>query len=260
MQIEPARNWFPPPLKPISNTSAIASGSSAAAKPQGAAGEPVMAVVSADWSLKAAADYVAYLSMSPLSQSPAAVLQNPKALDGDLPASVLGKIAKEAEQAYTAAAGLTKDAGSKSAVVFPGAAGSNKAADEAVMPDVSFNEAAETTALGEIEEIKECQTCKNRMYVDNSSDPSVSFQSPANIRPEEALARVAAHEGEHVANDRMQAKQDGGRVVSQTVTLRTSICPECGRVYISGGETRTTVAVPAAEQSDPDLQYNPGRS
>jgi len=215
MQVEPVRNWIPTSYNPIVPSSAVSAVSPAAARLDGVEAEPVMAVVSAEWSAKASADYAAYLDMSPLKQSPAAVMQNPRTLDRDLPPSILGKIVKEAEQAYSAAAG--------------------------------------TAALGGIEEIKECETCKNRMYVDDSSDPSVSFQAPTNIRPEEALARVAAHEGEHVANDQMQAKQDGGRVVSQTVTLSTSVCPECGRVYISGGETRTTVATPTEEQSEPEL-------
>ena len=35
-----------------------------------------------------------------------------------------------------------------------------------------------------------------------------------------------------------------GRVVSASVTLRTGVCPECGRVYVAGGETNTTIKYP----------------
>jgi ribosomal protein L32 len=88
----------------------------------------------------------------------------------------------------------------------------------------------------------ECQTCKNRKYQDGSNDPSVSFQSPTHIGPNQAATAVAAHEGEHVAHEQAKAQREDRRIVSQTVTLHTSICPECGRVYISGGVTRTVTA------------------
>ena len=32
-----------------------------------------------------------------------------------------------------------------------------------------------------------------------------------------------------------------GKVLQAYVTLKTSVCPECGRSYISGGETRTQI-------------------
>lgn len=32
-----------------------------------------------------------------------------------------------------------------------------------------------------------------------------------------------------------------GKVLKASVTLKTSVCPECGRSYISGGETRTQI-------------------
>ena len=41
----------------------------------------------------------------------------------------------------------------------------------------------------------ECQTCKERKYVDGS-DEMVSFKSPAKISPESAMSRVMAHEQE----------------------------------------------------------------
>ena len=85
----------------------------------------------------------------------------------------------------------------------------------------------------------ECRTCAGRTYQDVSSDPSVSYQMPAHISPGQAAASVAAHESEHVSNEQAKAEQEGRKIVSQTVTLETSICPECKRVYVSGGTTRT---------------------
>lgn len=84
-----------------------------------------------------------------------------------------------------------------------------------------------------------CQTCEERKYQDGSDDSSVSYQTPTNIDPDAAPAAVRGHELEHVAHEQAKAQQEGRKVVSQTVTLHTDICPECGRVYVSGGTTRT---------------------
>ena len=86
----------------------------------------------------------------------------------------------------------------------------------------------------------ECQTCKNRKYQDGS-DEMVSFKSAAHISPEASAARVMAHEQEHVTNAYAKAAQNNGKVLSATVSLRTAICPECGRSYVAGGLTRTQI-------------------
>jgi len=93
--------------------------------------------------------------------------------------------------------------------------------------------------IGAIQAPKECQTCKNRKYVDQSDDPSVSFQAPTRLSPGQAASSVMSHEQEHVSHEQARADREGRRIVSQTVTLTTAVCPECGRVYISGGVTRT---------------------
>lgn len=85
----------------------------------------------------------------------------------------------------------------------------------------------------------ECQTCKNRRYQDGSDDPGVSFKIPGKIDADNAQSVVRSHEYEHVARERSKALRTGREVVSQSVSLHTGICPECGRVYISGGTTRT---------------------
>lgn len=86
----------------------------------------------------------------------------------------------------------------------------------------------------------ECQTCKNRKYQDGSDDSGVSFQTPTKVDPKAAASAVRSHEQEHVSRNRSKAEREGREIVSQTVTIHTGICPECGKVYVSGGTTRTT--------------------
>ena len=104
--------------------------------------------------------------------------------------------------------------------------------------------AAEGGAAGNIAAMEElrCATCDSRRYQDASNDSSVSFQTPTHISPGQSAAMVRAHEYEHVANEQANAERDGRRVVSQTVSLDSAICPECNRVYISGGTTRTVTS------------------
>lgn len=85
-----------------------------------------------------------------------------------------------------------------------------------------------------------CQTCANRKYQDGS-DENVSFKSATNIAPEAAASAVRGHEQEHVANAYDKAAQKNGKVISATVQIHTSICPECGKTYVSGGTTRTQI-------------------
>ncbi|MBQ6788478.1 MAG: hypothetical protein IJO85_12275 [Lachnospiraceae bacterium] len=87
---------------------------------------------------------------------------------------------------------------------------------------------------------EECQTCKERKYQDGS-DENVSFKSAAHISPESAGTRVRAHEQEHVSNAYKKAAQKNGKVINASVSIHTSICSECGRTYVSGGTTNTTI-------------------
>ncbi len=106
-------------------------------------------------------------------------------------------------------------------------------------PIVNAN-ASDVRAPGRRSSPAECETCKNRKYKDGS-DEMVSFKSAAHISPEAAYGRVMAHEGEHVANAYKKAAEKGGKVISAGVSIHTAICPECGRSYVSGGETRTQI-------------------
>ena len=87
---------------------------------------------------------------------------------------------------------------------------------------------------------EECETCKERKYQDGS-DENVSFKSAQHISPESAASRVRAHEQEHVANAYKKAAQNNGKVVQASVSLKTAVCPECGRTYVAGGETSTQI-------------------
>ncbi len=86
----------------------------------------------------------------------------------------------------------------------------------------------------------ECETCKNRKYQDGS-DEMVSFKSATHISPQSAPSAVRSHEQEHVANAYKKAAQNNGKVVSANVSIHTSVCPECGRSYVSGGTTSTQI-------------------
>lgn len=85
----------------------------------------------------------------------------------------------------------------------------------------------------------DCQTCESRKYTDGSNDPGVSFKTPTAISPEKAASAVRAHEQEHVTREQADARREDRKVVSQSVTYHSAICPECGSVYTSGGTTRT---------------------
>jgi len=107
------------------------------------------------------------------------------------------------------------------------------------------NDTADIPA-GQLRELKrtgavECATCASRKYQDGS-DENVSFKSAAHISPEASAAKVKAHENEHVSNAYKEAEEKGGRVVRSSVSLKTSICPECGRSFVAGGLTKSTIA------------------
>lgn len=104
---------------------------------------------------------------------------------------------------------------------------------------------AQNSPTGKIE----CQTCKNRKYVDGSNDPGVSFKTPGHIDPQNSAAQVMSHEMEHVRNEKAEASSKNREIVSQSVKLQTSTCPECGKVYVSGGTT-TTVTKASPDKSD----------
>lgn len=96
----------------------------------------------------------------------------------------------------------------------------------------------------------ECQTCKERKYQDGS-DEQVSFKSASHISPQASAARVRGHEQEHVSNAYKKAAQKDGKVLQASVTLKTAICPECGRSYVAGGTTNTRIAYSKEQEKNP---------
>ncbi len=94
---------------------------------------------------------------------------------------------------------------------------------------------------------EKCETCENRTYVDGSNENDVSFKSPGHISPEASAAKVSAHEYEHVRNAMQEDKEEGKELVSVSVSLKTAVCPECGKTYVAGGETRTIMRNGAEE-------------
>lgn len=86
---------------------------------------------------------------------------------------------------------------------------------------------------------EECHTCENRKYKDGSDDAGVSFKNATKVSPNSASQAVHSHELEHVNRERSKAIREDKDVVSQTVSIKRSVCPECGTSYVSGGETKT---------------------
>ncbi len=100
----------------------------------------------------------------------------------------------------------------------------------------------DTKSAAEVMDDAKCETCAKRKYQDGSDDPGVSFKTATHVDPKAAQAAVRGHEMEHVVRERAKAEREDRKVVSQSVTYHTGICPECGKFYISGGTTRTVTA------------------
>lgn len=106
-------------------------------------------------------------------------------------------------------------------------------------PILNPNESTEKSP-GKLSSPAECETCKNRKYQDGS-DEMVSFKSAQHISPQAAAARVRGHEAEHVGNAYKKAAMNNGKVLQASVSIKTAICPECGRTYVCGGTTATKI-------------------
>lgn len=106
-------------------------------------------------------------------------------------------------------------------------------------PVLNPNESTQV-APGKKSSPAECETCKNRKYQDGS-DEMVSFKSAQHIDPKAAASRVRGHEAEHVSNAYKDAAMNNGKVLQASVSIKTAVCPECGRTYVAGGETATKI-------------------
>lgn len=107
--------------------------------------------------------------------------------------------------------------------------------------DRKTDEKADEKKIGRKSTPGECETCKNRKYQDGSNEGNVSFKSATHVAPEAAASAVRAHENMHVQNAYANAAEKNGKVVDASVTIKTSVCPECGRTYVSGGVTNTQI-------------------
>lgn len=139
-------------------------------------------------------------------------------------------------------------------IQYPGDSGAQANAvqqEQAQAPALTQSKSAQ-----EVMEEGECQTCKERKYQDGSDDPGVSFKTPTNIAPEQVASAVRGHENEHVVREQAQARQEGRKVVNQSVTLHNDICPECGKVYVSGGTTRTVTKAGEGQQAEEQQWQN----
>jgi len=101
-----------------------------------------------------------------------------------------------------------------------------------------------------VQEDYECKTCASRRYMDQSDDSSVSFQTPTHVPASQSTAAVAGHEMEHVRSEEARAQKENREVISSSVSIQYAICPECGRSYASGGETRTVTKAKQEEEDD----------
>ncbi len=160
-------------------------------------------------------------------------------------------------QAQAAADGGAQAAGQALAgAQLPSWAGAN-AAEALVRMRIQYGQEGEAQGQQRVEtgaaaaqealEEGQCETCEKRKYQDGSDDSSVSYQVPTRIDPDMAASAVRGHEMEHVAHEQAKAQREDRKVVSQSVTLHTDICPECGKTYISGGTTRTVTKADAQQ-------------
>lgn len=158
-----------------------------------------------------------------------------------------------AQSAYNRYLGLSFDAALPSRSLTRSEQG-----DGSARTDNNSQMATDATSRGEGKpgryDVNECELCSNRKYQDGSDDPGVSFKLPTKIDPKAAAAAVKSHELEHVFRNRNKAQQNGLKIVSQSVTIHNDICPECGRIYVSGGTTRTVYGknLPIEEFVDKD--------
>lgn len=123
---------------------------------------------------------------------------------------------------------------------------SNSSAVTSVSTDNTIDSSAKVKPV-------ECQTCKARMYQDGSNEANVSFKTAGHIDPSQSYAKVMSHEQEHVSNARKKDASDSAQLLSATVSLKMSVCPECGRTYVSGGTTKTMM------EYDKENPYDQGR-
>ena len=99
-----------------------------------------------------------------------------------------------------------------------------------------------------------CKTCESRRYVDRSDDASVSYQTPTKLSPSTAAMAVSSHEREHVVNDRAEAEREGREIISQSISIKYGVCPECNVMIPTGGQARTLSVESQGEEELPAIE------
>ena len=100
----------------------------------------------------------------------------------------------------------------------------------------------------------ECSTCASRKYKDGSNE-NVSFKAASHVSPQASGAAVRAHEQEHVNNAYDKAQKGNGKVLQASGSIKTAVCPECGRSYTAGGTTATSIKY---DESNPYMKNKKG--
>lgn len=159
--------------------------------------------------------------------------------------------------------------GQEEKAAAPGIPGQEKAGELLPGETANTREAGEkdaepkvgdTPSAQEVAEEGECQTCERRKYQDGSDDPGVSFKTATRVDPKMAQAAIRGHENEHVVREQAKALQEGRKVLSQSVSYHNAICPECGKVYLAGGTTRTVTVnqpEPFSPQDEAEEEQKP---
>ncbi len=75
-------------------------------------------------------------------------------------------------------------------------------------------------------------------YHDVSSDPGVSFSSPAKLTGPQSFIAVPAHEAQHISRRISEAVLSGDRIYV-SVSYKIRYDPNTGEAYMAGGTTRT---------------------
>lgn len=187
-------------------------------------------------------------------------------MTNSIPAGPLGRFSGAGKAALSASAG----AGENSANGIPAALSQGQDAGfPPVAPGQRNQEADGNPTSGQdgrkgrrdgfedpMDKSGKCATCENRRYQDGSDDSSVSFQAPTKLAPGAVATAVQSHEMEHVTHEKAKAVQENRKIVYQHVQIHTAACPECGRIYVSGGTTRTMTK---GEQAASAYQQAPGQ-
>jgi len=71
-----------------------------------------------------------------------------------------------------------------------------------------------------------------------------------------AAMAVASHEREHVVHN-AKAAEEQGMTARSTVAIHMAACPDCGRLYVSGGTTTPTYT-PKQETQGTGAEDNKG--